>query len=432
MKKDVFTMFFLQFVRLISKPAVLLMIPLYLTLNEQGYWFTLISLGSLTVFVDLGLTNLILQFSSHQMSGIKFCSGTGVLIGDKTKLWKLSSLLRLVLKIIKFSLLAFPLLLFVIGSAVLSSDDASKSIGWLIPWAIFAFSVTLYFSMNLIFSFVEGLDQVSRINKLRVIQSLVNTLVVVSFLFFGFSLYALALSMLISCLIAISVFYFENFNFLKHLLVHSLNEQFNVKDKLLSLLKKTAISYISGYFIFQFFTPLIFIYFGSDISGKVGFSLSIIASIFGISIVWINVIRPKLNIFTAQGDRDKALKYLFYSTLLSALTYVTGVVMLFSLLKYELFSFLADRLVDNELLLILSIAWGVQVIINNIAIFVRSYLIEPFVYVSIVGALITVSVTLYFCFTMDVSGIFYGFMMSNILLLPIFIHEMRKTKYATL
>ena len=38
----------------------------YLTIVEQGYWYTFLSLGALTVFAELGFTTIITQFISHE------------------------------------------------------------------------------------------------------------------------------------------------------------------------------------------------------------------------------------------------------------------------------------------------------------------------------------------------------------------------------
>ena len=61
-----------QLVKLLSGPLILLLIPIYLTAQEQGYWFTIVSLAALSVFADLGFTAIVLQFSAHEFAYLKF------------------------------------------------------------------------------------------------------------------------------------------------------------------------------------------------------------------------------------------------------------------------------------------------------------------------------------------------------------------------
>ena len=70
--KDLVNTAFNQLYRLISGPLMLLFIPLYLTQEEQGYWYTFSSVAALSVFADLGFSNIILQFAAHEFAFLKF------------------------------------------------------------------------------------------------------------------------------------------------------------------------------------------------------------------------------------------------------------------------------------------------------------------------------------------------------------------------
>jgi hypothetical protein len=63
-----------QIWRLFSGPALLILIPLYLTAEVQGYWYTFISLAALAVFADMGFSTILLQFSAHEFAHLKFNS----------------------------------------------------------------------------------------------------------------------------------------------------------------------------------------------------------------------------------------------------------------------------------------------------------------------------------------------------------------------
>ena len=65
-----------QLYRLVSGPLMLLFIPLYLTQEEQGYWYTFSSVAALAVFADLGFSHIILQFSAYEFAFLKFNNNT--------------------------------------------------------------------------------------------------------------------------------------------------------------------------------------------------------------------------------------------------------------------------------------------------------------------------------------------------------------------
>lgn len=428
MKNDFISVLMLNILRLLSRPLILLLIPLYLTASDQGYWFTFVSLGSLTVLVDLGLTNLILQFSSHEMANLSFSKNTKLIVGDNESLWRLSSLLRLVIKISKLTILFFFPILTGLGLLILSSNIGDSN--WLLPWLIYSLTISMYFILNLFLSYVEGLDLVAKVNQIRIIQTIINAALTLFFLYIGLSIYSLAVSMLISCALSAIYFYRNHGIYIKDLMRYSSKKIYSFNSILIPLLWKTSFSYISGYFIFQFFTPMVFIYFGAIFAGKVGFSIGVVMSIFTLSNIWGNILKPKLNIAIAQGNNEKAINYFYISTLLSVITYIIGISCLFILLN-STFSFskaLIDRFVTFNLLSVLSIGWGVQVVINNIAIYVRSHLIEPFAYVSIFSAVLTFIVSWYFSYTNQSDSIFYGFLASYLVTLPMFVYIFIKVK----
>lgn len=52
--------------------VTLLLIPVFLTQQEQGYWFTMMSLASLSILADLGFFQVTLQFAAHEFAYLKF------------------------------------------------------------------------------------------------------------------------------------------------------------------------------------------------------------------------------------------------------------------------------------------------------------------------------------------------------------------------
>jgi hypothetical protein len=56
-RKDLFFTLINQLWRLISGPVTMLLIPLFLSPEQQGYWYIFGSISALSVFADLGFSN---------------------------------------------------------------------------------------------------------------------------------------------------------------------------------------------------------------------------------------------------------------------------------------------------------------------------------------------------------------------------------------
>ena len=81
------------------------------------------------------------------------------------------------------------------------------------------------------------------------------------------------------------------------------------------LLRKYAISFISGYLGSQIYTPLVFHFKGAVEAGKVGLTISLITAIYSISYVWFAAMMPQINFLVAKKRWFK-LDKLFHKLLI--------------------------------------------------------------------------------------------------------------------
>ena len=73
--REIFFSVATQLWRFVYGPVILLFIPLFLTAEHQGFWFTFISISALSVFADLGFSSIVTQFSSHEAAFADFKGG---------------------------------------------------------------------------------------------------------------------------------------------------------------------------------------------------------------------------------------------------------------------------------------------------------------------------------------------------------------------
>lgn len=405
-----------QLWRLISGPLILIFIPLFLTPQIQGYWYTFTSLSALSVFADLGFSNIVLQFSAHEFAFLKFDNKYNI-SGDEMHHKKLASFFAFTIKwALLMIVIVFPVIM-IIGIIMFKKENVHTQ--WLIPWIIYLIGAAISFFNTTILSFIEGCNQVAISQKIRFNVAIVNSTVILICLYLRLNLYALAIAMLLSaCLI---FFYFiKTFkNLIIGLFKQSRKYHYSWKKEFFSLLWKYAISFSSGYFIFQIYTPLMFQFKGSIEAGKVGISMSLWTAIFNISYIWVTASNPKINILISRRKWEKADNMFKKRLILTIGTFILGFLTAFSILiVFKGKIKLLDRFLSLVPMLCLAISWFLQTIIDGIATYLRAHKKEPFVMLSLVSA-VYILVSTYLCAKyLPLNCFFLGFLSSYIFSLP--------------
>jgi hypothetical protein len=397
-----------QLWKLLSGPMLLILVPLYLTAEAQGYWFTFISLAALAVFADMGFSTILLQFSAHEFAHLQFVDGKK-LAGNEEHLNRIASLLRFALKwSLAMALLVFPFVLLV-GYILLSKKSAE--VDWLIPWILYGVASVLVFMNSMLLSFIEGCDSVGDVQKIRFHISVITVGLTLVLLVGDCALYALAIGLLIGAIAGLSMIVYRYRTMLFQLYDLSRHITHAWKAEIMPLMWRYAISWVSGYFIFSIFTPIAFHYYGAVEAGKVGLSIAVCTAIFGIANIWITIITPKINMLVAKQDYV-TLNPIFKRHLwLSVLTYLIGVSVLFlAVTVFKTYIPFVDRLVSVESLALISLAWLIQVVINALAIYMRAHKEEPLVAFSFVSGIYIGITTLLIALYLPVDYYFFGFL----------------------
>ena len=407
-----------QIWRLFSGPALLLILPIFIGSETQGYWFTFVSLAALAVFADLGFTVIILQWSAHEFSQLSF-DEEGKFSGNLNSLGRISSLFVFSVKWACFMLvIAFPII-FVIGYFLLSQKITN--VNWHFPWFIYCVSSVLVFINNVVLSFFEGCNSVGDIQKTRLYIGVTSSVITIVGIISGIGLYALAIGLLISAIVGAFIIYLKYIGVIRQMLILYKFNNHNWKKDLSPLLWRYAISWASGYFIFQIFTPIAFHYYGAVEAGKVGLSIAALVAIYSIANIWMTIIIPKMNIYIANNDFKK-LNILFRkNSILTIITYSLCVTIFLILMNlFGTMLGLSTRFVTMQSLFSLSFAWFLQIIVSSWAVYIRAHKKEPFVLATFVWAIYTLITTLAFAAYLPFKYYFLGFLSSYLVILPWF------------
>ena len=422
---------------IVRGPIMLLLIPLFLSDIDQGFWFTFGSIAAFSVLANLGFTTIIAQFSAHEYAYLKF-NKEGELEGDAAHLDRIVSLFRFIFKWVSFIVvIAFPIILLV-GGFILNTHG---NIGdWIIPWIIYVIVSGGNFFVSFFLCFFEGCDKITKIQLSRFVASVVTTVAQIVLLVLDFSLYALAISALLGLIANVFLLGFGFKKAIVQMFKHKLGHKCQWMKEFMQLFWRYALNTIAGFLIFQIFTPITFIMFGPVEAGRVGITLALVQACFSIAMVWIGVISPRMNMAAAKGEWKTMDRLLYKNLSLSLVTYVIGGVSILGgyAILINHWSIL-ERFLPLLPLGILVLTYFLQVIIGGTAVYGRAHKIEPYMVPALVSSAISLIVTFISVFLLPIEFIFLGFLVSNIVNVTIMIvlhftrrqiwHELYEKKY---
>ena len=368
------------------------LLPLWLSPIEQGYYFTFASVLTLQIFFELGLNQIVMQLVSHEVAHLTE-SSDGYLTGKKTHLGRLSSLALMTKRWYGVAALLFAAVGGVAGVVFFSQEGTQPKSLWLGAWVVLvaATAVNLWLSPRL--AVMEGCGKVGQVGRLRLIQSVLGYSILWMALWIGVGLWATVAVPVVSA-VCTACWLKVHGNTLHWLArrAHDLRSNLRWCTDVWPLQWRIALSWVSGYLIFNLFTPVVFSLYGAAEAGRLGMALAVFSAISSIGMSWVTVKIPNLAMHIARGERYE-LNALFMnvfvrSTVVIALTStcVVSVVWYLSLTGLTLMT----RIASPGVVVALAVATLVNSMVYAMAIYMRAHREEPMLIQSIsIGLMIS-------------------------------------------
>ena len=410
-RKDLTASLINQIWTCISGLLIVLLVPLFLTDEQQGYWFLFGSFAALYTFADSGFFNIILQFTAHEFAFLKLIK-VKTIEGPDEYIKRISSFFRFSLKwVCIVSAIAYPIIVAV-GIIYFVRDGVVQT--YLMPWIIYSTGFLIFFINAAILSFIEGLNVIDIVQKTKLLMSVINTSVVILLLVFHFNIFALSVGMIVSSSLMF-IFIFIKFNSIfKQLLKEGKKYNYKWKKEVLPLFIKYAISSVTVFFTLYIYTPIMHLFHGAVYSGKVGLSFNIVNALFVISNIWIYTVTPTLNMYVEKKDW-KALDKLFYKRALLAIFTYIGIVLCMILFwnlteRFEipLFKMIISRCFPLWAIMFLVGAYFINVFDNAMTVYLTAHKKIPLLIPNILSSLMVFFLTILIAKTMDPEYFFLG------------------------
>lgn len=369
---------------IIAGGVTLLMIPSHLSAVEQGYYFAFAGLIAMQAFFDLGFNSIIIQLVSHEFSHLSR-DAEGRLKGPSAHISRLASLLNMLRSWYRIAGVLFFVCLCPAGYIFFQTKGDLSPATWLGPWMLQLFftAFTLYFSCFLAVS--EGQGQIGEVAKLRLRQSMFGYTLFWLLLLGGAGLWVAPVLPAVGALLT-ALWLRGRYKDLRieddadgqPMLISWYHEIFPFQWRI-------ALSWVSGYFIFSFFTPMLFLHQGPVEAGRIGMTLSIFSSVTILGLSWVSAKVPDFTMLIARGKREE-LNRLFVSVLRKSFIATAVVCVTFVLVVTALHALdfaLADRIASLPVLICMTLVTLANTVVFSTATYMRAHKEEPMLWNSV-------------------------------------------------
>lgn len=379
---------------IVAGAVTVFFLPIWISPIEQGYYFTFGSILALQVFFELGLSQIVMQLVSHEVAHLTD-TGDGHLAGNESHLGRLSSLARLINRWYGIAALLFLLVGGAAGAIFFIQKAAQPITAWLGVWVVLVVSTAFNLWLSPGLAVMEGCGKVGQVARLRLIQSVLGYAVLWCALLVGAGLWVVTVIPVISA-VCTGYWLKSHGHMLRWLSnrVVGLENQLHWRTEVLPLQWRIALSWASGYLIFNLFTPMVFSHHGAVEAGRLGMALTVFSAISTIGMSWINAKAPNFTMHIARGERrelNALFKSLFIrSNVVIALMSVGVVVVSWYLNFIELP--VMTRIAPPRVLAVLALVTIVNSMVFSMAIYMRAHREEPMLIQSIVVGLMVAAV----------------------------------------
>jgi hypothetical protein len=358
---------------------MLLGLPKWFTQTEQGFYFTFYSLLGLQVFFELGFNFVVTQIVSHEIATLDIDLRSRVL--DDVKLNRLTSLIKLLQRWYGVAAVLFFVCVGAAGIMFFNAHGARSEAGWREGWMLLVLCSAANLYLSPFLAVAEGAGMVGQVARLRLFLSVSGYVLLWALLSLGFGLVAVPVVSLISAA-GSAVWLSTSGRFIKDLAsrpVVDRKEAVSWKHEIFPFQWRIALSWMSGYLIFQLFNPVIFAYQGPAAAGRLGLGLTVFNTLLSISMSWVMAKAPVMASHIARGDSAGARNLLWHLVLRSGVFHLlaSAAVLCGVWVLQETGSAMSARVVDLPTLACIYAATQINHFIASVAVYLRAFKSEP-------------------------------------------------------
>ena len=276
-----------------------MLIALNFSSQVQGYYLTFWSVVALQVLLELGISIVVTNISSHEWARLSL-NDRGDIQGDPSALSRLVSLGRLI-----FRWYGVACFLFIAGvgsgGTYFFSLDNNAGVEWFGAWIL----VVLFSGLSLwvlpFIALLEGCGQITTVVRFRLIQAAVTSLFVWTSMLTGLGIRtaAVAAAVRLVCeLILVALVYRRFFAAFFHRPV----ECMDWRTEIWPMQWRLALGGIFSYFAYNLFNLVMFQCHGSAEAGRMGMTRLLLLAVQTASLAWVQMRVPQFGVLIANRE----------------------------------------------------------------------------------------------------------------------------------
>ena len=420
-----------QMTRLVTGPVTMILVLRYLTPEIQGYFYAFSGIVAMQIFLELGFSQNILQFASHEFSKLRF-TPAGTLEGDPVAKSRLISLGRLA-----FGYYAVAALIFLfavgIGGHLFFTVSGQHGVHWQGAWWTIAVVAALSLAINPASSLLNGCNQIAVTARFGFWQTLACFAVNAVALIAGAGIYASAIGAAFSLLFSVGYFVVCWRPFFAQFLERPRHGEVSWAREIWPFQWRIAVSWMSSYLIYDIINPIAFYFCGPVAAGRLGMSNQLVRMIYNVAMNWSLTKTPRFGMLIAARAWAEFDVLWRRSTIQAVVFYLLGITAFLATVPFfGLFlPKVPARLAPLEVNAWLGGAMLLQTLVTAMALELRAHKREPYMWLSVVGAVLTSCLMLALVRIWGITGEAMGFCLATaVMFVPcLMVYRIKRLEY---
>lgn len=370
--------------------VTLVFVAHFLSPVEQGYFYTFASIAALHMALDMGLSAVLVQFAAREFIGLSWG------VGGKVEGVEPSRFLALVRLSLRWYGAAAVLLLLIYpaGVAFLSNGHGDLGYDWRGPWALLVFATAVGFVFLPALALTEGSGDVTEAYAVRLVQGLMGAVAAWAVLAMGGGLYAVAMMPVASAVVAGVWIFIRR----RHMAVQAFKAKignFHWGVEVWPLQWRIGASWLAGYALVLMHVPLLFRAQGPIVAGQMGVTMTVANMLSLLALSWMTAHIPAMTRAISTKDWIHLDHVYWWAFRMSCLAFVAGAI-LFFIIRFSLeWTPYGGRFLPMVETAGLLLAMGIYHVSGLFATYLRAHLREPFLWPSLIGALLTAAAAIW-------------------------------------
>jgi O-antigen/teichoic acid export membrane protein len=397
-----------------------ILIATFFSPEIQGYYYTFISVLALQIFAELGLSGVISAYASHEWVRLSLNEKRQV-EGDKEAKSKLKSLGRFSRRWYLYTGLIATFGLSIGGLTFFGSTNWNHIWTWGPPWIMLCIVTGINLSCMPYWAILEGCNQVANLYRYRLIQAVTTGLIAWISIYLGAGLWVASIVGLTLAIVMLLTVGYKYKNFIHEIFYsHDGCIHLDWRKEILPMQWRISVSWLSGYFAFSLFVPVLFHYQGSIIAGQMGMTWSFIMALTGLVSSWVAPKAPIFAMLIAQNKYDelnqefwRLTRIVICITSIGALTIWTVIYALNILNHPYAHRMLSPTSTGYFLLATILVAASLPM-----STYLRAHKAEPLMWNSAISGIMNGAVIFFMGKYFSVEWLAFGYLISTILTIP--------------